>query len=491
MEKITRTRFETWTAAWSDLIGRMSAYDSGPQGSGTLTSYTNDPEGLIAESETRLGFSLPDDLKTLIAVGCVQADMRWSLPSGILLPFDVFEGDLGWNLAEAEFPMFFDEDGQEKEQRRYLSFHTAGNGDLLLLDLESPSRTAVVSWSHEENEFRLLAPSLPEFFDRITKLGIIGAHAGSYVPFLGAEGLEPDGANGRIWQTWLKDYSELKWDHVRGDLTASLRLIEMIASDDAPRSEIGPLLMEQHSIENILREWTARNETETSVGNRRDRLILIGDALGSAAADWVRSLWTLRAETAPGSLAAPGSAQPANGGEANPASVQDAPNRAAGHSDAGKLPAGLSQDVLYRLTAACLPEEEGLALVLREIEARHSGGQIPPPYSLAAFRSRRAIPWMEPHVSFPVDGWASLLAASRPAAEDLIRWLRGADALRMTAVQTIGRLPEGEMPGLFEGPNGEPERAELLRLLESLHAAAVLRKEKAAIQEAIAAVSRT
>ncbi|OWR30060.1 hypothetical protein CDO73_13390 [Saccharibacillus sp. O23] len=451
METITQARFEAWTTAWSDLIRQMSAYDSGARGSGMISHFTNDPESLIAELEARLDVSLPDDLKALIALGYVQADMRWSLPDGILLPFDdVFEGDLGWNLAEAEFPMFFDEDGEETEQRHYLSFHMARNGDLLLLDLEHPSGTAVVSWSHEEDEFRLLAPSLAEFLDRITKLGMIGAHAESYVPFLSEEGLEPDGENGRLWQAWLKDYAELKWQNVRGDLTASLRLIEMIASEDAPRSEIGPLLLEHHDIEEVLREWTARNETETSASNRRDRLILIGDALGSAAADWVRSLWTIHAEA----------------------------------------PAGLTQDVLHRLTASCLPEEEGLALVLREIEAQNSGGRMRPPYSLAAFRSRRAIPWMEPHVAFPIDGWASLLADSRPAAEDLVRWLRGEDALRMTAVQAIGRMPGGEMQALFVGSSGEPERAELLRLLESLHAGAVLRKEKAAIQEAIAAVSR-
>lgn len=468
----------------------MSAYESGPRASGSISHFAQDPEALISEAEKRIGRALPDDLQALFVLDSFQAAHQWSLPSGILLPFeDVFEGDLGWNLAGTEFPIFFDEDGEETEQRRYLSFYTAGNGDLLLLDLEHPSGTAVVSWSHEEDEFRFLAPSLHEFFDRITALGIIGAHAGAYLPFLGEEGLEPDGENGRIWQAWLKDYAELNWEKVKGDLPASLRLFEMIASDQAPRSEIGPLLLEQHAVEEILREWTARNETEASAGNRRERLILIGDALGSAAADWVRSLWALRAETAAGMLAAPSSAPPGSRSEAKPYSNQAAPNRAARHSAADKLPAGLSQDVLHRLTAACLPEEEGLALVLREIEAQHSGGRMQPPYSLAAFRSRRIIPWMEPHVAFPIDGWASLLAASRPAAEDLIRWLRGADALRMTAVQAIGRLQGGELPGLFAGPNGEPERAELLRLLESLHASAVLRKEKAAIQEAIAAVS--
>lgn len=494
MLAITRERLDLWNRQWSHQIKLMSAYESGPGASGSISHFAHNPESLISEAERRIGRALPDDLKALFVLDSFQAAHQWSLPSGILLPFeDVFEGDLGWNLAETEFPMLFDENGEETEQRRYLSFYTAGNGDLLLLDLEHPTGSAVGSWSHEEDEFRLLAPSLAEFFDRITKLGIIGAHADAYLPFLGEDGLNPDGENGQIWQAWLKDYAELNGTQVKGDLPASLRLFEMIASDQAPRSEIGPLLLEQHTVEEILREWTARNENETSASNRRERLILIGDALGSAAAGWVRSLWALRAEDAAGNSAAPAPATGAAGGEDRLASERDA---ASGKPRTGieaetsiRLSADLTQDVLHYLTAVCLPEEEGLTLVLREIEAQNSGGRMQPPYSLAAFRSRRIIPWMEPHVAFPIDGWASLLAASRPAAEDLIRWLRGADALRMTAVQAIGRLPEGELPGLFAGPSGEPERAELLRLLESLHASAVLRKEKAAIQEAIAAVS--
>ncbi|WP_172254566.1 hypothetical protein [Saccharibacillus deserti] len=65
----------------------------------------------------------------------LQADVRWSLPSTAFVPFDIFEGDLGWNLSKLEFSLFFDADGEETEQRRYLAFHTAGNGDLLLFDL--------------------------------------------------------------------------------------------------------------------------------------------------------------------------------------------------------------------------------------------------------------------------------------------------------------------------------------------------------------------
>jgi len=495
MNTITPEKIKMWKEEWENIVERMSARSSGRRGSGTIAHFTNDPEGFITQLEARLDLSLPNDLKALIASGIVQNDTRWSLPDGVLLPLpDVFEGDLGWNLPGADFPLFFNEEGEEVEQRRYLAFHQGGNGDLLLIDLEHPSGSAVVSWSHEEDEFRLLAPSLAEFFDRITKLGLVGAHAGSYTPFLGPDGLEPDCENGRIWQAWLKDYAELDWEKVKGNLPAALRMVEMFGPNQEEKKEIGPLLLERHSIDEVLREWLAWNENESSASNRRERLLLIGDALGPAAADWVRSLWAAIAGTPAGKFAAPGFAKAADRGEERQASGRDAsspgPQAETGAEDAARLPAGLTQDVLYRLTASCLPEEEGLALALRDLEAQASGGRMQPPYSLAAFRSRRIIPWMEPYVSFPIDGWVSLLADSRPAAEDLIRWLRGEDALRMTAVQAIGRLPEGELPGLFAGPGGEPERAELLRLLDTLHAGAVLRKEKAAIQEAIAAISR-
>jgi len=491
MNKITQARFEAWTEEWSLIAGQIT--DRSGQRGGSFYSFADDTESLIAEIERRLSLPLPEDLKDLIRFGAVHAQIDWSFPDGILIPFrEVSEGDLGWNIQDADFPDFFDENGEDVARRRYLAFHTAGNGDLLLFDLESAAGSAVVSWSHEEDEFRLLAPSLPDFFERITKLGLIGAYGDSYVPFLGADGLEPDGTNGQLWQAWLKDYRELQWEDVQNDLPAALRLFEMIASDDpelTPRREIGPLLKEYHSVEDILREWTARGEEPQPKRNRRDRLILIGEAMGSDAADWVRTLWTAKAggeslstESLPPSL------QATDAGREPAARLKaDAESKAR-----LSLPPGADTGVLHRLAAACLPEDEGLPLVLRDIEyeARQSGGRISPPTrSLAAFRSRRVIPWMEPHVSFPFDGWDTLLAASRPQAEDLIRWLQSADALRMTAVSAIGMLPQDEIPDLFAGPNGHAEQNELLRLLGALHASAVLRKEKAAISEAIAALS--
>ncbi|WP_037290585.1 SMI1/KNR4 family protein [Saccharibacillus sacchari] len=485
MNKITKARFEIWIKEW-DLITKQITDRSGQSGGG-LYSFVNDPENMIQEIEQRLGLFLPEDLKDLIRFGYFHAEVDWAFPDGILIPFpNVSEGDLGWNIKDMDFPGLFDDNGDEMQQRRYLAFHMAGNGDLLLFDLESASGSAVVSWSHEEDEFRLLAPSLPDFFERITKLGLIGAYGDSYVPFLGADGLEPDGTNGQLWQAWLKDYRELQWEDVQNDLPAALRLFEMIASDDpelTPRREIGPLLKEYHSVEDILREWIARGEEPQPKRNRRDRLILIGEAMGSDAADWVRTLWTAKA-----------------GKDAAERPTSEAPlvarREADSGNDAAQDPAAFlpeaDEGVLHRLAAVCLPEDEGLPLVLRDIEreARQSGRRISPPtYSLAAFHSRRVIPWIEPHVSFPFSGWDTLLAASRPQAEDLIRWLQSADALRMTAVSAIGLLPEDEIPALFAGPNGHAERTELLRLLETLHASAVLRKEKTAISEAIAALA--
>lgn len=475
MNTITKARFEAWSQKWS-LICEQITDRSGQRG-GVLYSHADDPAALILEIEQRLNLSLPEDLKDLIRFGAVHARFGWSLPEGILLPFpNVSEGDLGWNIKDSDFPDFFDENGDEIRQRRYLEFHMAGNGDLLLFDLESAAGSAVVSWSHEEDEFRLLAPSLPEFFERITELGLIGAYGDIYVPFLGKNGLEPDGTNGQLWQTWLQDYRELRWEDVKNDLPAALRLFEMIASDDpelTPRHEIGPLLKQYHSVEDILREWSARGEELQPKRNRRDRLILIGEAMGSDAADWVRSLWAAKSFR-----------------DAADQSETDRANSTL--PDLFVLPPGADDGVLHRLAAVCLPEDEGLPLVLQDIEreARRSGRRISPPtHSLAPFRSRRVIRWMEPHVFFPFGGWDTLLAASRPQAGDLIRWLQSADALRMTAVSAIGMLPEETIPALFAGPNARAERDELLRLLNALHASAVLRKEKAAISEAIAALS--
>lgn len=486
MNKIMQAGFKAWTEKWSRIAGQIT--DRSGQRGGSVYSFADDPESLIAEIEHRLSLPLPEDLADLIRFGAVHAQVDWRFPEGILLPFpEVSEGDLGWNIQNAEFPDFFDENGEDVTQRRYLAFHMAGNGDLLLFDLESAAGSAVVSWSHEEDEFRLLAPSLPDFFERITKLGLIGAYGDIYIPFLGKNGLEPDGPNGQLWQTWLKDYRELQWEDVKNDLPGALRMFEMFASDDpdlTPRREIGPLLKAYHSVEDIFREWTARGGEAQPEQNRRDRLILIGEAMGSDAADWVRSLWTAKSVKDAAAEHAATDASFATQSQAVPAS-QSA-------SSPFVLPPGADDSVLHRLAAVCLPEEEGLPHVLHDIEheARRSGHRISPPtHSLAPFRSRRVIRWMEPHVSFPFGGWDTLLAASRPQAEDLIRWLQSADALRMTAVSAIGMLPEEAIASLFAGPNARAERDELLRLLNALHASAVLRKEKAAISKAIAALS--
>ncbi|MDO3410284.1 SMI1/KNR4 family protein [Saccharibacillus sp. CPCC 101409] len=503
---ITREQFADWMKSWKRLIHKISGAGAGTS-AGILAHHSYEPERNLRQTEERLGASLPEDFRDLVRCGAFAATINWRIPTELLSPFGQSEGDLGWDIDTLNFPDLFGEDGEEHPQLRYLAFHEGGSGDRLMLDLEGPTDSAVVFWSHEENAFRPLAPSLPQFLERITRLGLVGTHAGAYEPFIGEDGLDPDGPNARSWLGWLKDFTEFDWEKAKQELPLAIRLFEMRATNDARQQKIGSLLTELYPVADIIPEWLRRNEAETIPSYRRERLKLIGDALRGEAADWVRSLWDGRTPSASGA-----------------------------ESPGGSLP-GLDDGVLHYLAAVCLPEEEGLPLVLRELERQRredtgpqaevksgtksgsgpeaqlpadsaagsapetearseadnrakpdSGRLAPPTHSLSPFHSRRVIPWMEPRVAFPYGGWDTLLAASRPQAEDLLRWLRGRDALRMTAVSAIGLLPPAERAALFAGSVGERQRLDALRLLRGLHGHAVLRKEKAAIAEAVAAL---
>ncbi|MGE7690935.1 hypothetical protein ACQKMI_17180 [Lysinibacillus sp. NPDC097214] len=66
-------------------------------------------------------------------------------------------------------------DDENLDEQLYLQFYTAGNGDALLIRIEDGS---VWYWSHEEDEFDLLAKRFTIYVERATALGCIGADCG-------------------------------------------------------------------------------------------------------------------------------------------------------------------------------------------------------------------------------------------------------------------------------------------------------------------------
>ncbi|KZE75905.1 hypothetical protein AV654_25970 [Paenibacillus elgii] len=428
-----RERIKGWIGRWDTLLKRLAA-----QGA-TVCEWVVEPEAdeeRVREAEARLGIALPPTVRRIIAEGAGKVTITWYFAEETLSPFES-SGELAWSLDAFEWPYFGDD--ELEEEKRYLAFHVAGNGDYVLLDLKGyPDDPPVVSWGHETGEFLLLAPSFTEFVERVTELALVGAEDSAYEPFCGPDGLDVDGSNAKEWKAWLDRYLTLTLEAAAKELPL---LIDYITFHEAEEAGVREALA-RYKPADVLDAWLVRLERETYRGNRDRLLGYIGETVGEAAADWVRSLWS------------------------------DRP------------PVDVSNYSRAYLSACCLPGREGLERVLARLEQEAQSGKIDG-YSanglLRYFHSRDVIRWAESHVSFPFGGWDELFAASVPHWEDVCRWLDGHEAMRQTALSALGKLfARGEVP------EGEPDRGEIIRLLDKAEQEAVLKKEKEAVRRVTA-----
>lgn len=428
-----REKVKAWIGRWDTLLQRLAA-----QGA-TVREWVVEPEadgGRVRETEARLGIGLPPTVRRILAEGAGKVTIYWYFDKETLAPF-ASSGELAWSLDAFEWPYF---GGDElEEEKRYLAFHVAGNGDYVLLDLEGhPDDPPVVSWGHETGEFLLLAPSFTEFVERVTELAFVGAEDSAYEPFCGPDGLDVDGSNAKAWKAWLDQYLTLTLEEAAKELPLLIDYITFHEAEDPGVREA----LERYEPDAVLAAWLARLERETYWVYRDHLLGYIGETVGEAAADWVRSLW---------------SDQP--------------PVEVSNHSRA-------------YLSACCLPGREGLERVVARLEQEAQNSKIDG-YSanglLRHFHSRDVIRWMESRVAFPFGGWDDLFAASAPHWEDVCRWLDGHEAMRQSALSALGKLfAKGECP------KGEPDRGEILRLLDKAEQEAVLKKEKEAVRRVTA-----
>ncbi|MHA6529659.1 SMI1/KNR4 family protein [Paenibacillus sp. BAC0078] len=359
-----KSQMDIWKRQWEELIEEL-----GRQGADTrLNIGPPAMEGELAEAEFRLGIRLPDELRSLLREGAGQAYVYWSLPDEAILPFEV-SGEVGWAVEHLEFFAFTEEDSDENQ--RYLNFHTAGNGDELLLDLHSPSGTAVVHWAHETAEYLLLAPSFTEFLDRVTALGCVGAEEWQYPGFCGKAGLDPELPTSRQWRAWLHQYLTLTLEQAQNDLNSLLLYTEMFGTDKETTEAFA-----QYNAEEVLQAFVRRASHEQSGSNKEAIICLAGEVLGQQAAGFVRSLWS------------------------------------------GAPPVAISRSSLAYLSALCLPEGEGLERVLTMLESSAQAQKLSGYEAnslLQFFHSRRVLDWMEDKVAYPYDGWDSLYAHSQPS----------------------------------------------------------------------------
>ncbi|QQZ59132.1 SMI1/KNR4 family protein [Paenibacillus sonchi] len=426
-----KEQMAAWKRQWQELIqaleqkGADTQFNAGPPAA----------ESGLAETELRLGIRLPQELRTLLKEGAGQAYVYWNLPDTALLPFEV-SGELGWDADRLDF---FVPPGEEDsgETQRYLSFHPAGNGDELLLDLHSASGTAVVHWAHETAEYLFLAPSITEFIDKITALGCVGAEEWQYPEFCGEAGLDPEKPASRQWMAWLNEYLTLTLAQAQKELPLLLRYAEMFGMAQETAEAFG-----RYHAEEVLQAFLERAGQERDSSKKEAILCLAGDALKEKAAEFVRSLWS------------------------------------------GTSSLAVSRSTLAYLSAHCLPEDEGLERVFCLLEGLAETQQLSGYQAnslLQDFHSRRVIGWMEDKTAFPYGGWDTLFVLSQPAPSDIIQWLGGSDVQRQIVIAAFPVLYDNTGATFFSAA----ELRQIRNLLEQALDEAVLKKEKQAVRDAL------
>ncbi|NUU62071.1 SMI1/KNR4 family protein [Paenibacillus sp. JW14] len=422
-------KLDTWKRQWQWLVQALEQ-------KGASTFITIDPpapEREIAEAESRLRIQLPEEFRSLLKDGSGKVLVYWSLPCETIKPFDV-SGEIGWGTDQLCFSDFADE--EMEGQRRYLTFHVAGNGDELLLDLGSPSGTSVVHWAHETAEFRLLAPSITAFVDRVTELGCVGAEEWQYPYFCGEFGLDLESGNSKRWKAWLNQYLTLSLEQAQEELPLLITYTEMNGVDKEVAAAFA-----RYDGEAVLQAWLKRASAEQDPNQIESLMCFAGDVLKEKAADVVRSLW---------------SEAPA---------VKVSPSTRA------------------YLSARCLPEGEGLNQVLEMLDVSAKQNKLSGYEAnslLQHFGSRRVLEWMEEKVSFPYNGWDTLYVHSQPSVSDILHWLSGKDVQRQIVISALSSLPEDYV--LF---HSDVDAQQVRSLLEQALDTAVLKKEKQVIRKAL------
>ncbi|MEW4370779.1 SMI1/KNR4 family protein [Paenibacillus kandeliae] len=392
----------------------------------------------VEQIEQQLELTLPTELRELLITGASEVSVIWYLPSEQMVPFGL-AGDVGWSLEVLDFVEMWSEDEHSPEQRRYLIFYHAGNGDSLVLDLNDAERPAVLSWNHETGEFQLLASSLTAFLQRITALYGIGAESWQYEHFVDHSGLNIHCAHAQRWRQWMHDYVHLTLEQASQQLESLIRYAEMNDSHDLALQQAFAAFPPQE----VLAAWIKRIQQETDTHLRNGLMEHTASICGAVAADWVRELW------------------------------------------AAPLDQRINSAVLAYMTAHCLPEQEGLQRIYAELEQMEQSGRLSGYMAnswLKPFHSREVLNWMwqDKRVSYPYDGWDRLFACSEPAVEDIWQWLGGSTVQRQVVMSALAMIENVQT--MFHEPDQIQHTLELLtHQLEK----AVTKKEKNLVNCAI------
>ncbi|WP_285399495.1 SMI1/KNR4 family protein [Lysinibacillus sp. fls2-241-R2A-57] len=376
-----------WVERWHHLLKQLER-----QGAWVhpleIKPVATEQELIIVEE--RLGVRIPSEFRDLLRHCSQQVGVYWSLPDEALLPIeldDIPSGDFGWSLEGLDFP-YFGGDDEDSEEQLYLQFHTAGNGDALLIRIDDGS---VWYWSHEEDEFDLLAGSFNDYVERVTALGCLGADCGQHRQFCSEDGLDLSLTSSQIWLKWFEQYLTLTLKQAMSNMESLLMYVSMHGVKDSKAQEA----FAQFDSSEVYHTLRNKIEQSLSAADKKAWCEVLVQVCAIEAREWVRTLWNKENEM--------------------PNSLRD------------------------YLTAYCLPAEEGLSLVLQDIE-KQTIDSYTALHRLRHFHNPKIITWMKHHVAFPIDGWDTLLSESQPSAELLFEWLNGSEVERQTAIRAACQM---------------------------------------------------
>ncbi|MFQ6177646.1 SMI1/KNR4 family protein [Bacillus paranthracis] len=175
----------------------------------------------IIEIEETLGIQIPLSYRKVLVECFSYFEWEWDMPEDIEVD-EMFEeiygsrGVLGLReLIECENRRrelvrdIFNEPENLYDQtwKNKLAFFDVGNGDLLAFDLMSDKEDLpVVYLNADDDELHgsVLGENFIDFMDKWSRIGFVGGESWNLQPFLGENGIDPEGENSQMWRRVLK-----------------------------------------------------------------------------------------------------------------------------------------------------------------------------------------------------------------------------------------------------------------------------------------------
>ncbi|RSD27067.1 SMI1/KNR4 family protein [Mesobacillus subterraneus] len=400
----------------------------------------------IEDKERELGYPLPPSYKSVMQNLGKSLSFYYSFSDDTMIPNEfreVFSGEIQWDLdflqnLDSLADDLMDDGGYDygSTLRGKVEFAHSGNGDIYAFDMTvDTEEKPVIYWEHEEDTVTYIADSFMDYLNKITDLNCVGSEKWQLEPFLNEKGLDTEGPSAKRWKQWFDSFKETNVSEIKNNMD---HLITYIMYRKKLNEETVEALrtFDKDELFEVLLKKLHQYDTylEKSIVCK-----MIAKGLGRYAEKWVKDLWEKQHNL-------------------------------------------LDTRLRAYLTSQCMPEEEGLKLVLHQLEEQTDGkiSGYDALSHLKSFNSRKVINWMEDQVRFPVtDGWDSLFINSNPAWKDIKEWTEKEEKHEVTIIHAMEVYIRDGRSTTIEGM---PPRNEFKDFLRTLQSRQKLRRRKEALE---------